>query len=412
MITDDLAARVFWSAAAEPNDEAARAIIWELGPIEAMHLALTGSEDDLQRTIHRGIQNHEPVVIGAGHRTSQQRASLQLPSDYAAQMRQRWQLRLDGRTAEEILADADRAGIRFITPNSEEWPDQLVDLQVSQPVGLWARGEGHLSRLASRGRAVAVVGARAATAYGEEIASDLAMGLAAAGVPVISGGAYGIDAAAHRGALSAPTPATVAVLAGGLDRLYPRGNAQLLYAVMRHGLLVSEAPPGVTPTRWRFLERNRLIAALSQVSVVVEAGARSGALSTIRAAAALSRGICAVPGPVTSPASAGSHHVIRSLGGVLVTDAADVLDELRGTDRTNVYAPQADSLDFLSARDRTILEAVPPLSWISVTGLITEVQLPEVEIRASLARMRDLGLLRVTGDRVRHSSTKPSAAAG
>lgn len=178
-----------------------------------------------------------------------------------------------------------------------------------------------------KGALVAIVGARAATPYGEAVATDLAAELASDGVIVVSGAAYGIDGAAHRATLRAGG-STVAFLAGGVDRAYPRGHESLLAGVAASGAVVSETPCGATPTKWRFLARNRLIAALADAVVVVEAGHRSGSLNTAAHAAQLGRALGAVPGPITSAASAGSHRVLRELDGVCVTSAADVREML------------------------------------------------------------------------------------
>jgi DNA processing protein len=177
---------------------------------------------------------------------------------------------------------------------------------------------------------VAIVGARAASRYGDHVAVELAAELAAGGVPIVSGGAYGIDGAAHRAALTAGG-LTVALLAGGADRAYPAGHTQLIDDVARHGLVVSEVACGTAPTKWRFLQRNRLIAALATATVVIEAGWRSGSLNTASHAATLSRPLGAVPGPITSATSAGTHRLIREAGAQCITSADDVR-ELLGLD--------------------------------------------------------------------------------
>ena len=207
-------------------------------------------------------------------------------------------------------------------------------------------------------RAVAIVGTRASTAYGEHVAADLAAGLVERDVTVVSGGAYGIDGAAHRATL-ATDGFTVAVLAGGIDIPYPAGHAALLHRIGQQGLVVSEYPPGVRPARHRFLTRNRLVAALSGATVVVEAGARSGAANTAAWARALGRGVCAVPGPVTSSASVGCHALLRS-GAELVTRAADVV-ELIG--RVGELAPDEQrpesALDGLGEAEQRVYDALP-----------------------------------------------------
>ncbi|MGH8839045.1 MAG: DNA-processing protein DprA, partial [Jiangellaceae bacterium] len=206
-----------------------------------------------------------------------------------------------------LLGHAVVAGARFVCPGDAEWPAgfETLDLALEAgsraagppPLGLWIRGETDLAT-ATR-RSVAVVGSRAATEYGVRVAADLASDLATAGWTVVSGAAYGIDAAAHRGALAVGGP-TVAVLACGVDVVYPRGHAALLHRVAGEGLVVSELPPASTPTRARFLARNRLIAAMTCGTVVVEAAPRSGALNTATWASDQGRAVLAVPGPVTS----------------------------------------------------------------------------------------------------------------
>lgn len=249
-----------------------------------------------------------------------------------------WQARHDrlGVPTADLLAAARRTGIGVVVPGDDRWPPALDDLDDlgprdgpdgGAPVCLWVRGE--LPPGSTAPPAVALVGARAASAYGEHVAEDLAAGLVARGWTVVSGAAYGIDGAAHRGALAVEAPAglpTVAVLAGGVDRASPAGHQELLRRVVeRGGAVVSELPPGTRPAAYRFLLRNRLIAAWSSGTVVVEASFRSGALSTARTAAALSRHVAVVPGPVTSATSAGSNRLLRD-GGSCVTSADDVVE--------------------------------------------------------------------------------------
>jgi len=197
---------------------------------------------------------------------------------------------------------------RFITPADDEWPVTLDDLDTSAPIGLWCTGNGSLSEITQQ--SLAVVGARSATSYGERIAYELGAQAANENVGVISGAAYGIDAAAHRGTL-AGRGKTVAVMACGVDVAYPVSHRGLLSNITDSGVVVSEAPPGSKPHKHRFLIRNRLIAALSQTTVVVEAALRSGSLSTANWAHVLNRQIWGIPGPITSATSAGVHAAIR-----------------------------------------------------------------------------------------------------
>ncbi|MET8702084.1 DNA-processing protein DprA [Kitasatospora sp. NPDC004723] len=296
-------------------------------------------------------------------------------------------------TGLDPVADLERvraAGGRFIIPGDTEWPSQLDDLAETRPTGLWVIGTGSLRLLALR--SVSVVGARACTAYGAHVAGDLAAQLAERGWVVVSGGAYGIDAAAHRGALAVGGP-TVGVLACGVDVAYPRGNTGLIRRIAEQGLLLSELPPGEHPTRFRFVLRNRVIAALTRGTVVVEAALRSGALSTARRARDLNRHTMAVPGPVTSELSAGVHALIRSGAATVVTDAAEVV-ELIGAIGDDL-APQRSGpvlpRDLLEPAAARVLEAVPATSdGAPVEQLARQSGLPPDEV---LQRLYELGSL-------------------
>ncbi len=228
---------------------------------------------------------------------------------------------------------ARRAGVVMITPEDPEWPVAVDDLGEHAPLVLWVRGQ--VSALARPHSSVALVGARAATSYGEHMSIELSADLAGRGVTIVSGAAYGIDGAAHRAALSAGGT-TVALLAGGADRSYPAGHTELIERIAASGAVVSEVPCGATPTKWRFLQRNRLIAALAAATVVVEAGARSGSLNTAGHAAALARPLGAVPGPVTSAASVGCHRLLREFDARCVTNADEVL-ELLGAEPATLF---------------------------------------------------------------------------
>ena len=238
---------------------------------------------------------------------------------------ERWRTRLPELPAPEDVLAFRQSGIRLVTPQDPEWPGQLADLGDDQPYALWLRGNADLRFNCLR--SVAVVGSRAATAYGAYVAAEFSASVAARGMAVVSGGAFGVDAAAHRGALGADG-VTIAVLACGVDTPYPAAHAELFDAIAAQGALVSEWPPGRQVSRLRFLVRNRVIAALATGTVVVEAAARSGALNTARHARDLNRRLMAVPGPVTSDLSAGCHQIIREWQGTLVTSAAEVIEHL------------------------------------------------------------------------------------
>jgi DNA processing protein len=242
--------------------------------------------------------------------------------------RRRWMPRLATDPIDTSLRIAAGSHLTILTRADPVWPTQLDDLGEHAPLCLWVRGDPR--RLRSFDRSVALVGARAATSYGEHVTVDLSADLARGGIPVVSGGAYGIDGAAHRTAL-AVGGLTVALLAGGVERAYPVGHTQLLERIADAGVVVSEVPCGSAPTKWRFLQRNRLIAALSAATVVVEAGWRSGSLNTASHAVALSRPLGAVPGPITSAASAGTHRLLRESDAQCITSADDIR-ELLGDD--------------------------------------------------------------------------------
>jgi DNA processing protein len=294
------------------------------------------------------------------------------------------------------LERAVLAGIRFVVPGDREWPARLGDLdrcgplngRGGAPLGLWLRGPGRLDELADR--SVAVVGSRSATTYGVGVAGELAAEVAGAGFTVVSGAAFGIDQAAHRGALAARGP-TVAVLACGVDRAYPSAHRDLLTYIAETGLVVSELPPGCAPTRVRFLSRNRLIAALSRGTVVVEAAVRSGALNTANWASLCNRTLMGVPGPVTSAPSEGVHELLRTKDATLVTRGSDVLElvadsgsftqgPLRGPDRP---------ADRLSETDRQVLDAVPVERAATAASIARTAGVAEPTVRAALERLRD-----------------------
>jgi DNA processing protein len=251
--------------------------------------------------------------------------------------RRRWMPRLDAAAVSQSLQRAARAGVTIVTRADAAWPAQLDDLGPHAPHCLWVRGETSL--LTTLRPSVSIVGARAATTYGEYVAMEFAGELSNAGVPVISGGAYGIDGAAHRAALSAGG-LTVALLAGGVERAYPAGHSGLIDRLAMAGVVASEVPCGSAPTKWRFLQRNRLIAALADATVVVEAGWRSGSLNTAGHAASLGRPLGAVPGPITSAASAGAHRLMRDYGAACITSSADIL-ELIGLPPDEATRPKA-----------------------------------------------------------------------
>jgi DNA processing protein len=290
------------------------------------------------------------------------------------------------------LARAERCGARLVVPEDPEWPAlplHALTVAVAEepdepchqsdrtlapvpPVALWVRGPDRLDQLVDR--SVAIVGSRASTAYGEHVAGEFGHQLGERGWTVVSGGAFGIDAAAHRGALAAGAP-TVAVLACGVDRPYPASHGALFHRIIETGLLVSEWPPGCAPLRHRFLVRNRLIAALTRGTVVVEAAARSGAQATAKRARRLGREVLVVPGPVTSAMSVGCHELLRDreAGATLVGSAAHVIEAVGGigTDLADPPERSAAARDGLSDLATRVLDACPVRTGVSPERLAT-----------------------------------------
>ncbi|SFN52648.1 DNA-processing protein DprA [Mycetocola miduiensis] len=301
-------ARAAWSGIVEPGDSMAGFLVSAAGASAALTMLVE----------HWSVDR---IVAVLGPDTGVDDLGSMLDRALA-----RWRPRLDSRATLRHLRLAALCRTILVTPGDPGWPDRLGDLGPHEPLALWLRGRTDALRETSR--SFAVVGARAATHYGEHVAGEAGSGLAGRGFVVVSGAAYGIDGMAHRAAL-AVDGTTVAFLAGGVDRPYPSGHASLIGRIIETGAIASEVPCGGAPSKWRFLQRNRLIAAVADATVVLEAGWRSGSLNTAGHAAALGRPLGAVPGPVTSPASAGCHRLIREFGAVCVT-TVDEMAELVG----------------------------------------------------------------------------------
>ena len=359
------AARLVWGVLSEPGEGSAGALVAECGAAGALRLV----ED------HLG--GHPTPEIGA------------LSARELADMVRRWRPRLEAPMIAEVARAAARAGLSLQAPGAAGWPDRLADLGPHAPLCLWVRGDAEA--LARLGRSAALVGARAATPYGEHVAGTLASELVEAGVAVVSGGAYGVDGAAHRATLGAGG-LTVAFVAGGADRVYPAAHANLFQRIAERGAVVSEVAPGGTPTRWRFLQRNRLIAAVSGATVVVEAGWRSGSLNTAGHAAALGRPLGAVPGPVTSSTSEGSHRLLREFDATCITRGADVLELLGEWDAAGAAAggpPAGEDRPHPDAM--RVLDALGVRAWRTLDDIARRSGLSLGEVQAQL------GLLAVDG---------------
>ncbi|MEU6523132.1 DNA-processing protein DprA [Streptomyces sp. NPDC046924] len=359
---DEFLARVFLTRVLEPGDETGGRWVRELGAREVVSRLRDGAE---------------PLPGVSGRRWAGLLA------------------RAERAEPDRDLAVARDAGARFVCPGAAEWPRQLDDLGDGRPLGLWVRGPADLRMWALR--SVAVVGARACTEYGAHMAAVLSAELAERGWVVVSGGAYGVDGAAHRGALGSGG-ATVAVLACGVDRPYPRGHTGLITRIAEQGLVIGELPPGDHPTPSRFILRNRVIAALTRGTVVVEAAHRSGSLVTARAARRLGRHTMGVPGPATSGCSAGVHELLRQEA-VLVTDAAEVI-ELVGDmgelapDRRGPVLPR----DLLGPAARQVLDALPTRVAADADGIARGARTTRDDAIARLYELRALGYVERHGD--------------
>jgi DNA processing protein len=309
--------------------------------------------------------------------------------------------------AEAALAHTDRLGARVVVPEDDEWPHQVRDLELlsvsggdrkvdqetAPPLAIWVRGHRPLADALTR--SVAVVGARAATPYGNYLGTELGFGLADREWTVVSGGAYGIDAAAHRGALNAGG-LTVAILACGVDRPYPVGNNSLFDRIADTGLLISEWMPGAEPLRHRFLIRNRVIAAATTGTVLVEAAARSGATQTLRRALAINRPAMIVPGPVTSAMSVGAHELLREHPRTrLVTGVPHVLEEVGriGTDLAPLARGPQQPRDLLDDESALILETLPRRGALDPDALAARAGLDVRTTLRKLALLEDLNLI-------------------
>lgn len=354
-------ARAYLSGVAEPPAPVLAEFVGRVGPVEAAERVRRGEVPEPVATVTRARRDQRvgPVDLGA----------------------------------------AEARGIRLVTPEDDEWPaaaflafDYCGHAHLAPPLALWARGPARLDEVAER--SVAVVGARAASDYGSHVAADLAHGVVGLGCAVVSGAAFGIDGAAHRGALAAGG-VTVAVLACGPDRAYPTAHTRLIDRIAEHGLVLSEYPPGTGPARHRFLVRNRIIAGLAAGTVVVEAGWRSGSRRTASDAAMLGRPVMAVPGPVTSAMSLGTHLMLREPGTVLVTRAEEVVEAIGriGDDLCPPLPGLAEPrpTDALSATALRVHEALPRRGERRPQALSVESGVPEELVRAvlpELVRMR------------------------
>lgn len=344
---EEARALLTWNYLVEPGDRIAGELINQLGAVDALEVFIN-------------------------------RKSLGEEIDAAFE---RWAPRYKPNLVDEKISAAKTYDLKLLLPSDSQWPSSLRDLGSHAPMLLWYRG--NIEVFAKLNRAVGVVGSRNATHYGQRVTSDLSAMLVEEGAAVISGGALGIDSVAHRTTLNLGGT-TVAFMAGAIDSPYPSGNLRLFDEIAHKGLLLSEMTPCSRPTRWRFLQRNRLISALSNALVVTEAGWRSGSINTVSHAGELNRPVFAVPGPISSPASAGCNRLIRDQRASLLLDLSELPSELgwrnlNNTEKGSLGSLELRTIDVLTTREQS-LESLLVASGLSVG-----------ELRVALGSLKLLG---------------------
>ncbi|CAB4627304.1 unannotated protein [freshwater metagenome] len=368
-----------WSVICEPGDGFAGLLVSALGATAALNSELQNlsSQSVKESLIESGVTESDLGRFGVfevAHHTA----------------RERWRPRLSLGAVKQAISKMQQIKGFMLTPASAGWPEQLSDLGYNAPMALWVRGsQTSLDRLS---KSVAVVGSRGATTYGEFATEAVVAALVEKGISIISGGAYGIDAIAHKSTLALQGN-TVAVMAGGIEKLYPSGNSQLLKRVAETGAVLSELPPGSTPTKWRFLQRNRLIATLSQATIVIEANWRSGALNTATHAQTLEREIYAVPGPISSPKSAGTNKLIADDRAQLIVDPADLLERMG----VQVKVPTQLELSGLGAIEVRVLDAIG-FDSLEIADICSAAGLTRNEARFGLGNLELEGLVARRGN--------------
>lgn len=373
---EDAFARATFSVLTEPGDRFAGALLAAFSAAEVL-------EFEVQKLSPISIQNR---LRAEGQLAEIEESFGDFQISYS-EARERWRPRLQLAEVSKALALAVKVKAKLILPESEHWPAQLSDLQLAAPHCLWIRSKS--GSVALQQNSISIVGSRISTSYGEWVTSEIVSDCSARELAIVSGGAYGIDAMAHRSAIACGQN-TIAVLAGGIDRLYPSGNASLLEKAIDSGALIAEQAPGASPTKWRFLQRNRLIAALGNATIVVEAGFRSGALNTVTHAKQLDRPIGVVPGAITSQASAGCNILIAE--GLVSsicspTQAADLALGKQGW-----FQPELEGLGALETRalDGMASKALAASQIAAKAGLTTK------ELTIALGQLTLLGFVEQT----------------
>jgi DNA processing protein len=370
----DLLAAASISIVTEPGDRMAGALAKALGRLGLLQLLIDGFEPARVLDSVRQVGATDYLVETLGD----------LPATIS-DSRQRWLPRLSKQAVLNVFQRAKQLELSLLLEGDDNWPTGLDDLNEGAPAILFAQGNHKiLGRLAD---AVSIVGSRACTEYGAKVTAKIVSELAYYKRVTVSGGAIGIDSHVHTQSLRNSLP-TVAVMAGGLDRKYPRSNSNLFQSITQNGVLIGELPPGVAPTRWRFLQRNRLIAALSPTTVVVEAGIRSGSIRTANNAIELNRELFAAPGPLTSAASAGTNSLIAEGKAKALIDTklltSEVSDQPRFQDGSALLVRAQDALKELKQATGEQIAKVAGL-----TNFELSIAIDELKARNQLTMVRD-----------------------
>ncbi len=381
----DIFARAAWSIICEPGDGFAGCLVSILGPVRALELLIAGLESN---SVERSLNQ-----VGFSLDTL---PGFENGQKYLNDARARWSQRLSSQAVFRALEYIRSVGGSLLVPDEGVWANGLADLGSFAPFALWVRGR---TDVLGSNLSLAIVGSRGVTEYGRRVTAELTYTASQLGAVIVSGGALGVDAVAHQTAL-ASEPGTIAVLAGGVDRLYPSANRLLLERICSEGAVVGELPPGSAPSKWRFLQRNRLIAALGHATLVTEANWRSGALSTARHAVALNRTVGAVPGPIYSPKSAGCNQLIEAGQASLVSGTASLRDLLPLSGAFEVDQPIAG----LGAIETRVLDAIG-FGQESLEIICREAGLTRNEAKFGLAQLELAGLVERRGSDWRQVQT-------
>jgi DNA processing protein len=370
----ELLAAVTFSSITEPGDQMMGLLIERFGRVKLLALLVAGFE--VNKIMHLLRDDKDELESKVGDLQST-----------LSDSRERWLPRLNQNSTFKILNFCQQAGIKVVVPEDTLWPKGLDDLGNNSPRIIYVLGNSSI--LDKTRQSVSVVGSRSATAYGLKITENFVAALSEIGWGTVSGGALGIDTSAHLSSLRNYS-STIAVMAGGLDRFYPKQNLEFFEQLQKTNAIISELPPGVSPTRWRFLQRNRLIAALTPATLVVEAALRSGAIKTANDALLLDRELFAVPGAIDSLTSQGTNELITSGKAQLISSPRDLIQRITGqvvedNQRSNNYltANQTRALDALREGSQTMKDLKVNSG---LTGHEAEVALTTLENRNLVTR--------------------------